>query len=312
MTAKTKTKPTEQTAAEIVEPAAASLVLTQFQPGLSIEGNFAALRAYVNERVADYVGVIVADEYVSQAKHDRAALNALVKDIDSRRLEAKRQYVAPVTAFEDEIKSILAPAKEASAAIDAQIKAFEERERVAKRAELVKHWEDFAGVLANAVSFEQIEDPKWALKSASLMSAFEAIEARVDRIAEDYETLDGLNLTHLDAARAEFVATLDLSRAIARSKTLDEQAAKAAQLESDRQAIIAERAEAEAIAKASADGGGPVLTGAGEQDAIIDHIAASTPEAREYVFTITCTRDELDIIIAACKTIGLTGKVRPQ
>lgn len=291
----TKTKAAEQTLAEVVEPSGASLVLTQVQPGLDIEGNFAALQMHVEKLVRDYQGVQITEEYVPQAKHDRAYLNGLAKDIDSRRLEVKRQYSAPIVAFEDRIKVIIAPIKEASAAIDAQIKAFEESDRANKRVELVKHWDEYAGVLADAVPFTQIEDPKWSLKSTSLMSAFEAIEALVEKIAADDAALTGLNLSHPNEAKAEYLATLDMSKAIARSKQLDEQEARAAALEAEKQAIAAAREaeKPEPVAEVAQPAPAP-----------------AKPATREWTFTCECTREELDGVLDYLKAHGIHGKVR--
>ena len=143
----------KQTKAEIVVEPQNALALTTVQPGLPIEGNFETLAAYVASVAAEFEGIVVTDDYVPEAKKHRAALNALVKDIDASRLAVKRQFMAPVTEFEEKVKAILEPAKKASADIDVQIKDFEERERVAKRAECVKHWEEFAGALSDAVSF---------------------------------------------------------------------------------------------------------------------------------------------------------------
>lgn len=284
----------KKTVSAVVVEEATELAITKMQPGLAIEANFAALAAGVQKLIADYQGVQITEAYVPQAKKDRAYLNALQKDIDQVRLRVKREYMAPVVAFEDAVKALTAPIKEASDAIDAQVKAFEERERVEKRAELVRHYTEFAPILAEAVPFERIEDPAWMLKATGITKAFEAIEARVERIAQDDATLDSLNLSHPIEAKAEFFATLDMGRAIARSKALDDQEATARRIE-------AEKAEFAASLPEPAPEPEPAV------HAFVPQVLEEQPRMR--TFTVTATQPQIDGIVAYLQSVGLTGTV---
>ncbi|MDZ4181170.1 MAG: DUF1351 domain-containing protein [Coriobacteriia bacterium] len=290
------TKPKPLDPDEVIE--AHDLVIVRAEPGSIIEANFAAVAAHIAKLVEDYQGVEVTPEYLPQAKRDRAYLNGLSKSLNQRRLDIKREYMAPVVAFELAVKELDAPILAASTAIDTQVKGLEERERMARRAECVKHYHEYAGALVEAVPFERIEEAAWSQKSAGLMSAFEAIEARVDRIASDDKALDGLRLSHAIEAKAEYLATLDLSRAIARSGELDAQIERARQLEESKQEYAREQAALAAPEALPA----PITPPAPE--------ALAAPEVRTWVLTIDCTRPELDSALCAIKTLGLTGTVR--
>ncbi|MEN6430283.1 MAG: DUF1351 domain-containing protein [Coriobacteriales bacterium] len=263
---------------EPVEPG--GLVITSMTPGSAIEANFDALKESIAAIVEGYKDVVITRDQVPQAKRDRAYIRGVSKSLNQRRIEVKRQYMAPIEVFEAKIKELDAPLEEAADVLDAQIKAFEEAERAAKRAELKKHYEEYAGALVEAVPFERIEDPSWTLKSTNLMAAFQVIEERVEAIARDDETLDSLGLSHPVEAHAEYFATLDLSRAIARSKELDEREARARELEAAKAEVAAMRDE------------------------------PAPDEPRTWTFTVVCTRKELDAALAALKALGLNGKVR--
>ena len=277
-----------------------TLVISQMKPGLAIEANFDAMAAKVAEFVETYRDLVVTDEYVPQAKKDRAYLNSFQKALDSRRLEVKREYMAPVAAFETEVAKLTAPIKEASESIDRQVKEYEERARVAKREECRKHYEEFAGALTEAVPFERIEDASWALKSTSLMAAFDAIESKAEKIAADDEALDGLGLSHPIEAHAEYFATLDIARAIARSKALDEQEQTARDMEARKAEAAAFRAEQAA----------PKPEPVAEVEPAPAVEASPVEESRAWTFTVTCTRSELDDALALLKAAGLEGTVR--
>ena len=290
----------KKAAEAVVIEEATELAISVMQPGLAIEANFAALAAGLERLIAKYRDLQVTEAYLPQAKKDRAYLNGLKKDIDQVRLRVKREYNAPVVEFENNVKALAVPLDEVVSAIDAQVKAFEERERADKRAEFVRHYTDFAPILADVVPFERIEDPAWMLKACGITKAFEDIEARVERIAADDATLDSLNLSHPIEAKAEYFATLDIGRAIARSKALDEAEERVRKLEADKaefdafQAQQVPKPEPHAFVPASLQEPAP----------------APEPEPEpvtSWTLRFDCTRSDLDGVLAYLKSVGIQG-----
>lgn len=267
--------------------------ITKMQPGTEIEANFPEIAAKIAEITAMYAGSIVSLDWLPQAKKDRAYLNSLVKSVDQRRIEAKKAYMQPYDSFEAQVKSLLAPVREASANLDAQIKTLEEQEKANKRQLLVSYYEGMAGALLEAVSFDRIEDPAWLNKTCHLEDAYKAIDAIIERIFRDEQTLDGLDLSHPREAKAELFATLDLSRAIARSKALDEQEAAARRIE-----------EAKAANLAALKAPVPAPEPTPEPASVV--AAIETPAT--WHLEVTCTRAQLDTIIAYLRAQGITGR----
>ena len=236
-------------------------------------------------------------EMLPQARKDRAYLNGLVKSVEQRRIEAKKAYMQPYDAFEAQVKTLLAPVREVLANLDAQIKALDEQERANKRQRLAAYYEGMAGALLEAVPFERIEDPAWLNKTCHLEDAYKAIDAIIERIFRDDQTLDGLALSHPREAKAEFFATLDLSRAIARSKALDEQEEAARRIEEAKAANLAAlQAQAEPEPEPEP---APVVPKTSHGD---------DPEVR-WIIEVTCTRSAINAIMAYMQSIHLTGKV---
>ena len=269
--------------------------ITKMQPGTEIEANFPEIAAKIAEITDLYAGAIVSLDYLPQAKKDRAYLNGLVKSVDQRRIEAKKAYMQPYDAFEAQVKALLAPVREASANLDAQIKTLEEQEKANKRMRLVLYYEGMAGALLEAVPFDRIEDPSWLNKTCHLEDAYAAIDAIIEHIFRDEQALDGLDLSHPREAKAELFATLDLSRAIARSKALDEQEAAARRIE---------EAKAANLAALKAPTPAPELE---PEPAPV--VAAPPVEApATWHLEVTCTRAQLDTLIAYLRDQGITGR----
>ena len=284
----------------VIEPAS-ELVIISEKPGGAILANFEALKAHIDGIVADYKDMAVTPSTVKAAKKDRAYLNSLSASLNQKRKDVRARYMEPVVAFEEMVKELDAPIREASDAIDVQVKEFEAAAKVEKRERLKAHYEEFAPALVDAVPFERIEDAKWMLASTDLMRGFEEIEAKVERIAADEATLSDLDLRHPIEAKAEYFATLDMGRAIARSKQLDEQVAAAARLDAQKAEWEAQQA-AEKADQSSVDE---------MPDAIKGREAEVKAEAEhDYTIVLTCTRTQLDGVIADMKARGLRGVVR--
>ena len=276
--------------AQVVD--AAEFQITKATPGGAIEANFEAIKARVAEIVAVFDGVVVTPEYLPQAKKDRAYLNGLSKSLNQKRLDMKKRYMEPVVAFESKVAEVDAPIREASAILDAQIKALEEQEKVEKRSYLVAHYEEYAGALVDIVPFERIEDPKWTNKTCDLKAAFGEIEAIVEKIAADDAALDGLKLEYHKDAKVEYFETLDMARAIARNNQLVADAERVARLEAQKAENLAARAPEPAAPEPK-----PVA-------------AVETVEVREWLISFSGTREQRDAVIAALKDLGLHGTVK--
>ena len=281
------------------------LVIISMQPGTDIEANFASLQAHILGIVEGYRDLVVTPDYVRQAKKDRAYLNSLSKSLNQRRIEVKSRYMAPVVAFEERVKQLDEPIRQASTAIDTQVKAYEERARIERRDMLAKHYEGCTGALGEAVPYSRIEDPAWLNLSFGLGKAQEQIDAIIERIARDYSALEELGLTHAVEAKAEFLATLDLSAAIARSKRLDEQIETARKLEEQKAAIEAARLEEQKAAEEQRTASKAEI---GEK-VVVPEVKTTEP-VYAWELRFEATQEELDEVIAFLQARGIHGKSR--
>lgn len=137
--------------------------LAPIEAGRLVIANKAAFAAQIAE-LTDHYSVLVTDK--AEAKRDRAAVNKILKNIDDKRKEAKRQYEAPFKAFEAELKELTEPLKDASASIDAQIKVLEEEERKERRAWIEEEYSKFP----TDVSLSEVWDEAWLNLSKSKAS----------------------------------------------------------------------------------------------------------------------------------------------
>lgn len=222
-----------EVAAEVIEEPSDQLVVS-FTPSL-IRANFAALDAHVEELLAPYCDAeydLTTPENIKAAKADRKYLNGLHKELEERRRAVKRDYMRPLDEFERQLAPITGKVKAASDRIKRGLDEAEDRRRAAKRAELEAHYEDMAGLLAPVVPYERLHEEQWLNKTYAMAKAEGELEAKVERLAQDWETLKAQRegTPHYELAERELFRTLDLGAALTAARVADEEDARIATL----------------------------------------------------------------------------------
>lgn len=227
-----KTEEPIEAEAEVIEEPTDQLVV-RFSPA-SIEANFAALDAYVDRLLAPYSDAsydLTTAEAIKLAKSDRKYLNGLFKDIDERRKAVKREYSRPLDEFDARVGAITVKIKAASDRIKRELDDAEEARRAQKYAELAEHYEGFAGLLAPVVPYSRLHEDQWLNKTFSFVKACDELDAKVEKVAADWETLKGQgDMPHYELAEREFFKTLDLGAALTAARTAAEEDERIAEL----------------------------------------------------------------------------------
>ncbi len=170
-------------------------------PALSFDAE--ALKAWALSLTEKYMGLVVTEEAVADAKKDMAELNKAKKSIDDARKEAVRRVSEPIRAFEAQIKEVCAIFDRAYQGLSQQVKAFEDAQREAKR-------KDVAGLIieANMNAFGEpalLDIPmqdKWLNKTTSLKSIREDIAAIIERHMEEEQRRKALEQAQQERAAA--------------------------------------------------------------------------------------------------------------
>ena len=227
-------KEAEKVVADVIEEQEASSLIVTYAPS-SIEANFDALEKRVRKTVELYKGAtydLTKADKIKEAKDDRTYLNGLKNEIDERRKAVKREYNKPLAAFEKRCKEITAIIDDAADGIKAQIDKAEEDRKARAKAKLEEHYETFAGLLAPVVPYERFHEKQWLNKNFGEVKAKKALEAKVSKLAGDWETLKSQfeGEPYYEEAERELFATLDLGAAITSARKAAEEAARIAEL----------------------------------------------------------------------------------
>jgi len=145
-----------------------------------IEANFDEVKAELAELLRPYDSII---SDVPSAKADRAKLNRIAKELDERRKAVKVEYLEPYTAFESRVKELQGMITDASAKIDAQIKAIEGDEKEAKRKRLEAFFDASNDTIT--LEFADIFNERWLNKTFDELKAQDEILEAIAKAKED-------------------------------------------------------------------------------------------------------------------------------
>lgn len=225
--------------AEIIEPTN-ELEVTYTQA--IIKDNLAAIEAYVDEQLAPYVGAVIDPNDEGQIKEARKAmadLNKLKDPIDKERKRIKREYEAPLKAFEGRVNGITAKINTARAGIKKQVDDADETFKAGRRSVLEAEFAGCTGPLNGLLSFERILNATWLNRSTPEAKALKGMQDAVIDAIEKYETLVASGLRHKDECVKLFCETLDLKQALALDGQLYEKEREAAEFAEKRAAAEA-------------------------------------------------------------------------
>lgn len=207
----------------------------------TIDFNFGELKVQLAESLELYRGLVVTEDGIKGAKEDRAKLNKLREALESKRKEVKRECMAPYTDFEAKVKELVGLIDQPIAAIDAQLKEYEEKRRAEKRAAVKEIYDNTIGTLYPLLPFEKLWRDEWYNTSMSMKKIRDAVIEAETKAASDLEVLATVESEFAEAVKLKYLETLDLSAALAERARLQAQAERLREYEAQRTAQAEEQ-----------------------------------------------------------------------
>lgn len=219
-----------------------------------IQWNNEELKAEIAEKMQEYTSLVFTEDTIKEAKADRAKLNKLRTAFEDERKRIKKLCMAPYDAFEKQVKELIALIDEPIRLIDGQIKEVEEQRKVEKKGEILEFYESVIGSLKGILPFERVFRQEYLNVSKSMKSIKDEIQALIDRVNSDLDTIEGFGSKHELQIKDVYLKTLNLSVAMQEKARLDEVERQLAERKQREEQQAAERAAAEAIATQNAGG----------------------------------------------------------
>jgi len=272
--------------------------------------------AFVADTLASYKGRVYAGTDMRDAKADRAKLNKLDKQLGEVCTAAKKKYQEPVDALIAEVKPLREQIKEASGAIDAQVKAEEAAKKAEKQDKLRQVYDASIGAeLAELIPFEKLLNVKWLNATVTLNAATQELLNAIETCRSELDLLRNTCGEDFPAVERVYLKDLVNRDAMAEYNRLKETREAQRRAEEARKAEEAARAAAPVIIRPSEEelaaqeiGRERAVTNAMITDeGRLDFSSLQTfaePERKRYRFWVEFTAEDIAWFKDAAKSRG--------
>lgn len=199
------------------------LVISPLQKMEAIKFNYEELKEGLKNSLTKYKNIVYTPETIKEAKDDRARLNSLAKSLNDGKINIKKEFMVPYDEFEGKIKELIELVKEPANEIDAQVKAFEEKEKEKKRSEIEKIYQENIGEYENLILLEKIYDSRWENKTYKLTDVKKEIQDIVKKADSDLKIINSQQTEFLLNIKDVYFNTLDLGQALVEKERLEKQ-----------------------------------------------------------------------------------------
>lgn len=206
------------------------------QVGL-LDWNFEELNKQLDVELKRFDGLVITEYEIKTGKAMRASLNNLAKAIEAKRREVKKEFCAPYDEFESQTKVLTQKISRVSLGIDAQIKDFEEKEKQAKKQEIVDYFDTLNFRL---IPLEKLWENSWLNKTCSEKSWKEQLSGKIEKIKVDLAIIGQMEAEDKETLKAMYLDCLDVSTA---KRRYDDQIERKRKLEEARKTAELQRKE---------------------------------------------------------------------
>lgn len=181
-----------------------------------IEFNYDELKNEIINLTGKYTGIAYTEDQIKEAKSDKAKLTKLKKAMNDERIRLERDYMAPFTEFKEQVSDLIKIVDGPIREIDGQLKRYEEDRKARKEEEILSYIDSIGGV-PGSIAPEKLFSSKWLNATYSMNAIKGEIDAAVDQIRENLDTLNGLEEFSINAILV-YQDTLSLPAALAEVK----------------------------------------------------------------------------------------------
>lgn len=259
---------------------------TSLEPiqNLVLTANFDEVKAQLRELMQPYEKLVISEDDMAEAKNILARIRKVKTGIDEYRKSIKKEYSAPLVAFEERVKDVISVCTESESNLSEQINKFDRKRREEKFAALEQFFNDNVGSMAEFLTFDQIRNDRWGNATFSMDDAQAEIAKAMDMCEDGVNAIRSLGSPFEASLLNAYRKNHDLAGAMKLNGELTEQKRR----EDERKAAI-EAAKATQERKAPE----PVRTEPKPEKAIAPEPTVDADKILTVTLQISGTNDQL-------------------
>jgi len=183
-----------------------------------VSTNFEDVKAGLAEQMEVYKELAVTEEVKAERKKDIATLRKMQKAVKEEDSKVKKACLAPYELFREKANELVQIIEDPIAIINSQVKEFEEKQRLQKRADIESYFSDvikrYSLDMQEEVGLASIYDGRWENATASMKSVKEEIDSKLKTISDNVNLIKSMVSDKTEEALNLFWGDLDVAKAI--------------------------------------------------------------------------------------------------
>lgn len=294
------------------------------QQSAVIHCDFENVKAYLNERLEEYRGVLFTEDTKAEAKQTVADLRKEKKAFEDRVKEVKKEYMKPFEEFSEKATELIEMYDEPINFINGQVADFEKKRIEKKKVEIQSIYNEFIGcddVLREYLPLAKIYNPKWENATVKRNAICKEMDEYITKTREAITSIKAMNSDVEEIALNMFKETFDTTKCILYINNHERQKAEILAREQERirreeeerirreerEKMEAERKaqeEKEAILRRAEEEKARAVADA-QQEAIESLIPSIEGEASLYEYRMSLTKDAKEKLEMYLDSVGI-------
>lgn len=182
-----------------------------------ITTNFDKVKEILTEQMAIYKELEVTEDNKTERKKDIATLRKMIKAVNSKRIEVKKECLKPYEVFEKQATELVDIINQPIRILDSQVKEFEDKQRLQKIENINELFDEIIlsyPELIDEIGIVTIYDSRWENATTSMKSIREDIAAKLDKIQADITLIKSMPSDKTEEALKLYWGDLDVTKAI--------------------------------------------------------------------------------------------------
>lgn len=191
----------------------------------TIAFNKAELKAELEEKLQKYNALLVTEDSIPEAKKDLANLRKFKEALEDKRKEVKAACLEPYNAFERDMKELVGLVDSPIAAINGQIKSFDDTRKAEKTAQIEEIYTEEIKDLADLIPLQKLWNSRWLNVGYPLQDIRKEIGELAFKASNDLRLIAKMYPELGDRLQKVYLDTLDMSETLAEKDKIEAQAA---------------------------------------------------------------------------------------
>lgn len=180
----------------------------------TISTNFEEVKETLSAQMEIYKELAVTEANKTERKKDIATLRKVIKSVNDKRIEVKKECMKPYALFEEKASELINIINTPIGIIDNQVKEFEDKQRLLKIQAINEAYDSLIGDLVDNLPLDKIYSSAWENTATTIKSIKAEMAVKIEEVDCNAKAICAMVSDKTEEVLEEFWEDLNLAKAI--------------------------------------------------------------------------------------------------